>query len=71
MSNPARKLLAVADETISAERERANVMEEALGESWSLIRELRAQLAAKDECIATLEEYAGDLTRAARERSAS
>lgn len=61
MSTPqhARKLLAVADQYIAAEREKANVMEEALGEAWSLIRQLRAE-------NSRLEEYAGDLTRAAR-----
>lgn len=60
------QLLAVADARFEAKAEEVRILDEALAESWSLIRELRATIAAKDECIVRLEEYAGGLTRAAR-----
>ena len=60
-SNTARTLLATADATIAAQRDEIGVLDEALGESWSLIRELRKQIDAQGEQIQALQEYADGL----------
>lgn len=60
-SNTTRTLLATADEVIAAQRDEIRMLDEALGESWSLIRELRAQVEAQGEQIKTQQEYADGL----------
>lgn len=60
-STTTHHLLALADEIIAAQRDETRLLDDALSESWTLIRELRAQLAAQSEQIAALTEYADAL----------